>query len=156
VDTNFNDVMAKEGAPTNDSLDHGGATAFGISQKANPEAWKNGPPTEAEARAIFESKYLYGPKFKLIEDNKLQAQCIDYGFNSGSYVCIQKLQTILKVPVDGILGPQTLEALKGADVKDVNKQLVIARVNMLCKIVQKDPTQLKFIAGWCSRAMSFL
>jgi lysozyme family protein len=148
--------MAKEGAPTNDPLDHGGPTSYGLSQKANPEAWKNGPPTEAEARAIFESKYVLGPKFNLIEDPKLQAQLIDYGFNSGSYVAIQKLQTILKVPVDGILGPQTLEALKSADVKAVNTSLVIARVNMLCKIVQKSPDQLKFICGWCSRALSFL
>jgi lysozyme family protein len=152
----FDLIQTREGAATNDPNDRGGPTAHGISQKANPEAWKNGPPTEAEARAIFESKYVLGPKFNLIEDPKLQAQLIDYGFNSGSYVAIQKLQAILKVPVDGILGPQTLEALSKSDIKEVNKQLVIARVTMLCRIIQKDPTQVKFAVGWMTRALSFL
>ncbi len=155
-DSTFDSIQSREGAPTNDPLDKGGPTAYGISQKSNPEAWKNGPPTEEEARAIFESKYVKFPHFDLIEDPKLQAQLIDFGFNSGSFVAIQKLQAILKVTVDGIIGNETLVALKAADPKEVNKQLAISRMKMLCKIVQKDVSQVRFISGWCDRCLSFL
>jgi len=148
--------MLKEGPPTNDPSDKGGATAYGISKAANPEAWADGKVTEEEARAIFETKYVKAPGFDKITDPKLQAQLIDYGFNSGPAVAIMKLQAILKVPADGSLGPQTLDALAKADPKEINKQLVIARMKMLCKIVQKDISQLKFLGGWAERALSFL
>ncbi len=150
------DIIKREGPPSNDPVDHGGPTAYGISQAANPDAWKNGPPTEAQARAIYESKYIKWPHFDQVTDPHLQAQLIDFGVNSGPGIAIQKLQAILGVGVDGVLGPQTLTALAAADPKVINNKLVVARVLMICKIVQKNPSPVKFILGGCDKALSFL
>lgn len=42
------------------TVDQGGRTMWGISEKANPEAWRNGPPTLDEAIAIYKHKYWDG------------------------------------------------------------------------------------------------
>lgn len=144
-----------EGAPTNDPTDKGGRTAFGISEKANPSAWLNGAPTEAEARAIYQAKYVDAPGFGAIKDPSLQAQLIDFGINSGAMIAIMKLQSILGVEVDGIMGPETLDVISSSQL-NLNNLLVASRIRMIGKIVQKNPSQLKYLGGWLNRSLEFL
>lgn len=145
-----------DGAVTNDPADGGGRTQWGISEKTNPAAWADGKVTEAEARAIYESKFLVGPGFDRIPDAGLRAQLVDYGVNSGPAIAIQKLQAIIGVAPDGALGAATLAALGTQDVRTVNNALVAARIRMIGRLVQKTPTQLKFLSGWLDRALQFL
>lgn len=145
-----------EGGEVNDSQDRGGRTKYGISEAANPEAWKDGPPTLEASRAIFLKKYVEGPHFDLIPDPQLQAQLVDFGVNSGPGVAVKKLQAILHVEVDGILGAATLTALSLVRAEEVNALLVAARVRMIGKIVSANPSQLKFLNGWLDRALQFL
>ena len=151
-------VIEREGGAkvTNDPADHGGRTQYGISERSNPEAWRDGRVTEEEAREIYFSKYIKGPGLIHIEDEHLRAQMADYSVNSGPAVAISKLQAILGVVVDGILGVKTLEALALRQPRDVNNQLVAARMLMICRIVQKVPSQLKYLVGWADRTLSFL
>jgi lysozyme family protein len=148
------DIIKREGGLVNDKDDLGGPTFEGISKVANPGAWASGQPTQAEVRAIYEQKYLKGPGFDKITDKQLQVQLIDFGVNSGPMVAIQKLQDILHVTVDGVLGPETLAAL--AANQDINNLLVAARIRMIGKIVSKNPSQVKFLSGWLERSLEFL
>ena len=152
------DVIRREGGAvtTDDPADDGGRTQYGISERSNPAAWADGKVTEAEAREIYRRKYVEWPKFHLIEDSQLQMQCIDFGVHSGPQLVIQKLQEIVGVDVDGILGPQTLAAIKKLHPDDVNTALVIARVKMIGRIVTKSPTQIKYLNGFLNRALEFL
>lgn len=152
------DVIATEGNQqlTNDPADTGGKTIGGISEKWNPEAWKDGPPSPEKQREIYMQKYVLGPGFDKIADKALQAQLVDFGVNSGPAVAIKKLQKVLAVTEDGVLGPQTLAALKQTHPDDVNNCLVAERVRMIGKIVSNNPTQLRFINGWLDRAVQFL
>jgi len=153
-------VIEREGGSkaTNDPKDGGGRTQFGISEKANPQAWSDGKVTEEEARQIYLQKYVIGPGFHLIppSHSKVQAQLIDFGVNSGPILAIQKLQAILNVKVDGVLGKGTLEALSKSDPRDLNNRLVSERLKMIGRVVSKNPSQLKFLSGWISRACEFL
>lgn len=153
-------VIAREGGSqaTNIPGDAGGRTQYGISERANPQAWLDGKVTEAEAREIYLQKYVVFPKFNLIPPShaKLQAQLIDYGVNSGPQLAITKLQAILGVEADGNLGPDTLRALMEADAKELNNKLVAARARMIGSVVAKNPTQVKFLLGLLDRALSFL
>lgn len=155
-DTIISDIIKREGPPTSDPQDHGGRTAFGISEKSNPQAWADGNVSEAEAREIYMNKYVKGPGFDRIEDPQLRAQLVDFGVNSGPQLAIMKLQEILGVQQDGILGPETFKALKSLHPDDVNSSLVASRVRMIGRIVSKDPSQLKFLLGWLDRAVQFL
>ena len=157
IDTIIDGVLKREGAATNDPQDGGGRTEFGISEAANPKAWADGKVTPEEARAIYTQKYVNHPGFNKIEDTHLQAQLIDFGVNSGPAIAIMRLQDILKVTVDGVLGPETLEALEKAQAwTDVNNLLVAARVRLIGRIVSKNPSQIKFLNGWLDRSLQFL
>lgn len=156
----FDQVAAREGGEksTNDPRDTGGRTQWGVSEKSNPGAWADGKVTLDEAKEIFLDKYVTFPKFHLIPASHftLQQQIIDFGFNSGPQLAIQKLQALLKVDVDGVLGPATLTALTKADPRTLNNQLVVTRVMMIARIVVKDPSQVRFVVGLVDRALSFL
>lgn len=153
----INDVILREGPATNDPADHGGRTAFGISEKANPEAWSDGKVTSDEARAIFEQKYIKYPKIDQIVDLGLQAQMADYSVNSGPYIAIQALQRAVGAEIDGVLGPETLGLVNGApDARLVGNRVVAERVLMFGRIVKKDITQVRFLLGWLDRTLSFL
>lgn len=158
VDDIITAIEKREGGSkvTNDPADPGGRTQWGISERSNPEAWKDGVVTEAEARAIYERKYVKGPGFDKIHDSALMAQMVDYGVNSGPMVAIQKVQDILGLPVDGLLGPHTLDAINSsAPQAGLGNKLVRSRVLMICKIVQKRPDQLKYLLGLVDRAFQF-
>ena len=154
-----NDILdrleKREGGLSNDPADTGGPTYKGISERWNADLWKDGPPTDAQVRERYEQRYVKGPGFDRIADARLREQLIDFGVNSGPGVAIQKLQHVLAVTVDGALGPKTLEALAQSDSRKINNLLVVARILMLCRIVQKNPSQNRFIVGWADRALQF-
>lgn len=153
----FQHVMDSEGRDKV-NVDAGGRTQWGISEKSNPSAWADGKVTEGESREIFLQKYVVFPKFHLIPPSHaaLQSQLIDYGFNSGQDLVIRKLQSILGVKPDGVLGPKTLEAVAKSDPRLVNNKLVAARCLMLARLVQRDPKgHLNEIVGLLDRALSF-
>ena len=159
---NIDDLITKieheegDGKVTNDAHDSGGKTQYGISEASNPEAWADGQVSEKEARNIYLRKYVLGPKFDLITFYPLMAQLVDFGVTSGPQLAIMKLQEILGVAQDGILGEKTLRALALLDGKWVNNQLVGCRVRMIGRIVKKNPTQLDYLGGWLDRSVSFL
>lgn len=155
----IDNILRREGGYSNNPLDKGGRTDKGISEKANPEAWADGVVTDAEARAIYEQKYVKGPGFDKINDPKLREQLIDFGVNSGPMIAIKKLQELLHVPADGVLGPKTLSVLPNPleyASRDLNNALVGARIRMIGKIVTNVPSQLKYLNGWLNRALEFL
>lgn len=154
--TDISDLLRREGGNSNDPADAGGRTNFGISEKSNPEAWKDGKITEAEAREIYLTKYVKAPGFDKIAYPKLQAQLIDFGVNSGPHLAIQKLQALLNVEADGVLGPQTLAAILVREERELVNLLVGERIKMLARLVQKRPSNLKFLFGWVTRSLEFL
>ena len=157
------DILKREdstlsGVVTNDPSDRGGRTQFGLTQRYNPTEWADGKVTQDEAREAYWRKYVEAPGFHRIPDSHgaLRTQLIDFGANSGPRVAIQKLQMALGVTVDGDLGPKTLAAIEASDPLKLNNQLVAERVTMLVKLCQKEPSQLKWLGGWCNRALEFI
>lgn len=167
LDRIITDVMKREGGAkaTNDPKDPGGRTQYGISERANPEAWADGKVTETEAREIFLQKYVVWPKFHTIPPSHkaTQEQLIDYGVHSGPAVAVTKLQECLneagaapKLKVDGDFGAKTLLALLGVDDHSINNLLMAARIRMLGRIVQKNHNQLNKLSGFLNRALGFM
>lgn len=146
-----------DAAVTNDPHDGGGRTQYGISETSNPEAWADGVVTEDEARAIYLRKYVQFPKFNTLP-GILQPLCIDWGVASGPQLVIMELQKLLKVKVDGTIGPTTLASLPFTPegLLKLNNQLVAARVRQVGRIAAKDATQAKYVNGWLNRALEFL
>lgn len=159
TDRIVDDVMRREDRTLSGvvTVDTGGRTQFGISERANPDAWADNKVTEEEAREIYERKYVRTPKFHLIPDEALRAQLVDFGVNSGPMVAIMKLQQIIGADVDGTIGPDTLGRLSTQDIARVRIRLVAERIKLIGRVVTKDPkNQLTNLNGWLNRALEFL
>lgn len=154
----IDDILQREGGGkvTNDPNDKGGRTQWGIAERSNPEAWRDGKVTEQEAREIYERKYVIAPGFNKIKDDHLREQLIDFGVNSGPGMAIMKLQNVLQVFPDGIIGPETLRAIDMVDPVKLNNKLMCERIKMIGRIVSKNHSQAVFISGWLNRAVEFL
>lgn len=152
----IDDILRREGGYVNNPADKGGRTNFGIAERSHPEAWADGKVTEDEARAIYINKYVKGPGFDKVSDPHLMAQLVDFGVNSGPAMATQKLQAVLKVTADGILGDETLAALAARDPREVGNLLVAERVKMIGRICVRDRSQIAFLNGWLSRCLEFL
>lgn len=154
----IDDVIRREGGEkaTNDDQDKGGRTQYGISEKSHPGAWQDGSVSREEAEAIYAAKYVTGPGFDRISDSRLQAQMVDFGVTSGPAMAIQKVQSLVGQEPDGVLGPKTIAAIQAEDPILLNNKLALERVKMIGRIVNKNPSQAKFLNGWLSRALDFM
>jgi lysozyme family protein len=144
------------GKLTNTPGDAGGRTFEGISERANPDLWRAGPPSHADVLARYEERYVKGPGFDRIADLRLRNQLVDFGVTSGPAIAIMALQRSVGVPPDGVLGHGTLGALAALDPRAVGVKVTVERLQMIARLVAKNPSQLKFLVGWITRATEFL
>jgi lysozyme family protein len=163
------DVVLKfEGGFTNDPADHGGPTNFGITAaeygrwkgfNRNATAQEVQAMTVVEARAIYKEWYITKPGFDVIQSGKLRLILIDCGVLHGTGRAARWLQQSLGVVADGVIGPKTRDTLSGLAVNDQDllaKKVLGYRFQSFADIVVKDNTQLRFLRGWVSRAVTLL
>lgn len=86
--------------------DPGGKTVWGISERSHPAAWRNGPPTKAEAIEIYRRDYWAAAGCDRLPW-PINLLVFDFAVNSGVSRAVRALQTALKVIPDGIVGPVT-------------------------------------------------
>lgn len=152
-------ILTREGEgvpPYHTWHDHGGRTSWGIDERSHPEAWQPGPPTRAEAIAIYARAYVapfdvLGPL-----DEAIHVALVDDAVLSGLRASTTTLQRLLGVTIDGVLGPETAAAIGRADPRVLLVHLVQARAHRLARLVEADPTQLRFLVGWIDRALAVL
>lgn len=169
MSTDFiDDEIQREGGATetDDPADSGGRTKYGISERAFPEAWKDGPPTYQQARDIYQHNFVEIDGIGTIPDLNLQHQVVDFGIPSGPVTAVHILQQILGVPVDGKIGPQTVAAISaypagtlfGIPVPGsvlLNLAFRDARALFYATIAKAQPKNLKFVLGWIRRSQEF-
>lgn len=109
---------------------------------------------EDEARAIYARQYVEPCAW--VPFDELRAQLIDFSVHSGSHVAVLRLQGVLGVPPDGIVGPRTRSAITLWPWRLTNNGLVAARVQWLSDLAERDESQRAFLRGWVVRAVSFL
>lgn len=155
-------IFRREGRLTNDPADSGGETDWGISRKAHPEAWADGKVTEEEARRIYITKYL--KPFEKVEEDYLKEQLVDFGVTSHPITSAKTLQRILGVPQDGLVGPQTVKAIRKYTPQKIygyfcppmlalNLAFERERAAFYVRLAQKRPKDLKFLFGWLKRTI---
>jgi lysozyme family protein len=149
-------IIKREGGLSNVPGDRGGLTFEGISSISNPDLFTNGLPTDAQVRQRYEERYVVGPGFDKIKDSRVKSLLVDWGVTSGPAIAIKELQAILHVEQDGILGPETAASANKLHPEDIVNGLVAKRVQMIGRLISKNPSQAKFAAGWLNRAVEWL
>lgn len=165
ADEIIDEIITREGGYSDRVQDTGGPTNYGITA-ATLGAWRKlgRPATRAEvkalkvdeARQIYQSQYITAPRFDKIADARLRGLLVDFGVHSGPARAVKALQRAVDVPMDGVLGAQTLAALKAADAGAVYRHVLRERGELMAAILRRDKTQLVFAAGWLRRLMEFV
>lgn len=129
--------------------DTGGETKFGIAKNANPTV-DIAKLTYAQAKDIYRRNYWGKCKCPELPE-RLAIHLFDAAVNHGTTTAIKMLQRAVNVPDDGDLGPKTLAAVKALPEKQVVYFFIQHRRNFYLKIVERNPSQMKFLKGWMNR-----
>ncbi len=154
-------VLRWEGGYVDDPLDRGGATYRGVTLRTYA-TYRRGrglpPPSKADLRRMTDAEWM--EIFKLMYWDRWQADrirsqsvaniCVDWLWASGSHG-IKRVQRLLAVPDDGLVGPMTLEALNARAPEQLFAEIRAARVCFVKRIVARDPSQKRFERGWLNR-----
>ena len=161
-------LLEHEGGYANNPNDTGGETYRGISRRWFPK-WAGWPLIDAEADKsklddiadlqTMVSNFYYAYFWVKtgcheIENEAIAEMIFITAVNVGKKVAIKKLQRILKVTQDGVVGPITLKALDEMDPDKFLFQYVLELVDFYLQI-SKEGNNKVFLRGWLGRAMSF-
>lgn len=148
----------------NDPNDNGGATMVGITigtyrsycrykgtKTPTVQDLKNVP--YKVWRDIVYTMYWNKWKADTIVDQSVANMVVDWMWHSGAST-IKKVQALLGVTADGIVGPKTITALNNA--KDINTKIYNARKAYFEAIVKRNPSQKKWLKGWMNRLNSLV
>lgn len=161
IDDLISKVIEREGGYVNHVNDHGGATNWGITQGTLSD-WRGSPATDfhvrtlsqAEARLIYRERYFKG--LEGVTDPKVLELLFDYAVNSGPGRAVKALQSVIGAMPDGAFGPKSAAALKAVpDQSKLYWPLVCERLDNYLRIIERDPSQAVFAAGWANRMKPF-
>lgn len=170
-------LIKREGGFTNDPVDKGGETNFGITKRVARQFGYEGPMEDMPldtAVTIYKNKYFRAPNFDKVSNYSwaIALELFDTGVNMGQGTGAMFLQRALnalnnegkaypEVSLDGAIGQFTLDALqtylllRGKE----GEQVLLRALNCLqgaryIEIAEKDKTQERFIFGWLRTRIS--
>ena len=144
-------VLDNEGGLSNDPMDAGGLTNFGISQRQYPDVDIRNLTREA-ASAIYERDYW--PPFAKIASQRVATKLFDTAVNIGLSKCVRLAQLAVgaievgPIVADGIIGEQTVAAINAADEEKLIDEFKARLSKYYCELNQPE-----FILGWLRRAV---
>ena len=153
-------ILKWEGGFVNDPLDRGGATNKGVTigtfQSFYPGKTVDDLKriTDDQWLTIFKSGYWNPWQADQIKNQAIANILVDWAWASGARTAIRKVQELLGVSVDGLVGNETLSAINGQDAEELFDRIKVARYDFVDAIVKRDPSQKRFINGWKNRIKS--
>ncbi|MDE6237833.1 MAG: peptidoglycan domain protein [Muribaculaceae bacterium] len=102
---------------------------------------------------ILRSMFWNPCKADQISNQSVAQMLVDWRWVNGSQA-VRDAQVVLGLVPDGIVGPKTLAALNGPDSRSVFLRLKNARIRAYNRIVERSPSQKKFLNGWLNRTNS--
>jgi lysozyme family protein len=151
-------ILRWEGGFVDDPADRGGRTNRGVTQRTY-DSWRSRQGLaprdvkgieEAEVSAIYEGDYWIPPRCDILA-SPLDLVEFDTAVNMGPRRAVRILQTVLGCGVDGAFGGDTIAAAATCDPGNTVVEYCKVREGIYRGIVQRDPTQARFIKGWMNR-----
>ena len=167
----FAGIIEREGGYVDNAVDRGGPTNMGITL-STLSSYLGRPATVDEVKAlsseqaadIYKALFYHMPRFDRLPPD-LQPPVVDAGVMSGPSHAVRMLQQVASlagrsINIDGMLGEQSLMSIQIAvnaqGVRQIIRDFTTRRIAFYRDIVARDPRQAEFLAGWISRANSFL
>ena len=143
-------------------FDKGGPTVCGITYNTYVEWCKKvGKPkpsvVQLVAMTIDEWLSVYKTLFwDRIQGDKIGSQAVadmlvDWCWTSGVAWPVMRVQRLLNVPEDGVVGRRTLYELNCWDEANLVEELRKERIDYYTSIAKRNPSQERFLKGWINR-----
>jgi len=159
IDRVLNGIIASEGGFSNDPVDHGGATNYGITLNTlrAQDGYEGATIDTLKSLDVSVAKQIYTQHYikpYVILSNPivfkfLVNSAVQHGVSGANRI----IQRALGLRIDGVLGKETQGKLlcNEASPTQFLAALVAARLRYYTAIVDRDPSQLKFMKGWANR-----
>ncbi|HVO49190.1 MAG TPA: glycosyl hydrolase 108 family protein [Steroidobacteraceae bacterium] len=171
LDAFFPALLGFEGGFVNDPDDPGGATNKGITLRTfgpgaallgiQPTLENLKALTNDQARRIYKAFYWDKIQGDQIGQQELANIVFDFYVNAGANAT-KLLQSVLndmgaspELPVDGLIGPVTLQAIQRADQNELYRRYKQGRMDYYQDLVANHPSLGKFLRGWLNRVNAF-
>lgn len=164
--------------------DRGGLTRAGITYNNAIRFWRADPNrnslaglalmnslTRADIQEYYFIEHIKKPNYTQLPQDIME-MVVDFGVTSGPSNSTKVLQRAINnvvsgnLVVDGRLGNRTLAIINEVNIyraewekyfiTRLTKEIVRQRILFYIRIIENDPSQVKFIEGWFERAYSFL
>lgn len=148
----ISNVLLMEGGLVNDPNDPGGLTKFGISKKAYPDI-DIASLTVEQATEIYRKEWA-----EVLGDTlppPLALLVFDHAVNAGRSRSVRILQAVSDAGIDGVMGPQTVEAAKFYYARRGADALRFFTERRLSYYRSIDGWE-HFAAGWIKRSLFML
>lgn len=152
----IDELLEEEGGSTitDDPSDSGGLTKYGISQKAYPDLDIEAL-TEEEAKEIYKRDYWDRMHLDDVPEH-LRRDLFFAGVNMGIRNPLNRaLQEAVGAGADGIIGPNTIKAIKSFDNPEQITRATLREgaIDYYADLAERRPKDKKFINGWMNRAL---
>lgn len=157
-------LVKHEGGYVNDPRDHGGETYRGISRKFYPKwnGWKIVDMSDKdsldgnldlmeEVADFYYTYYWFKLKCDNIEDEFIAQMLFNFAVNMGKRTIIKKVQRILQVKQDGLIGQITIGALNRMNTNEFVYHFLLEIIEFYIQIGKKQP---HYLVGWLNRAIA--
>lgn len=148
-DQAFDILLRHEGGFSDHAADPGGKTRFGITEAVAREVGYRGDMRELPldlAKRIYKDRYWDAVRAEELPE-AIRYAAFDAAVNSGPRQAIHWLQRAVGTRDDGIIGPQTLAAVRAADPEQLVRRMLAQRLRFMTDL----PTWPTFGRGWARR-----
>lgn len=137
------------------TVDRGGRTRFGVSEKAHPEAWKSGPPSFDTALELARIQFWDRHRLAGVNSQEIANYILDMIYNEGP-AAIKLVQVAVNdfefAVVDGQLGAQTLAAINRQKPAAFLQSLSNHRKLFYTHLAQEKRRNARWLPIWLQRA----
>lgn len=148
-DQAFDILLTYEGGFSDHPADPGGQTRYGITEAVAREVGYRGDMRELPidlAKRIYKARYWDAVRADELPE-AVRYAVFDAAVNSGPRQAILWLQRAVGVKADGIIGPQTLAAVRAADPERLLRLILAQRLRFMTGL----PNWPTFGRGWARR-----
>ncbi len=154
-------LLKWEGGKSNDPDDPGGRTNFGITEKS----WEGFRPhefkldlfdiTEVDAGEFYLRQFWIPMRLAGLKSQALADTLLSFGVNQGAKTVIRRLQRVLGVTQDGVMGPVTFKRMDLFNPDVLNGLFLNATVEFYNRLINHRPSLAKFEKGWKARVVDY-
>ena len=166
-------TLVHEGGYVNDPDDSGKETYKGISRASHSnwfgwaiiDKYKNNAGFPAildkdEELQNLVSRFYFNNFWTPLKGNLIANQTnadsiFDFAVNSGITTTVLIVQSVIGSKTDGIIGELTLKKLNSLDFGYFQPAFTVAKITHYISIIQKRPTNKKYLYGWIIRALEY-